>query len=100
MIYRLIGYDTFEGEYYPLGTHKLDNGTTLDGMKPDYGTREEALEDAWKRLDELERTQPSGSSEGPGSGGQGSFGIQDRVFLIHPDGYHERVWPRGTGNNQ
>jgi hypothetical protein len=74
----LVGYDTFSAEYYRLGDSRFD------GMQPSYATRDAALEDARKRLAELERTQPSASS-----GGQS--GIQDRVYIVHPDGYEERV---------
>ena len=37
--------------------------------------------DALKRLADLERTQPAASS-----GGQAPGGIQDRVYIVHPDG--------------
>lgn len=80
MSYRLEGYDTFEGEYYSLATPGFD-----DGLKPSYDTREEALEGARKRLADLEKTQPSASS-----GGQG--GLQDHVYIVHPDNRKERVF--------
>lgn len=75
--WKLEGYDTFEGEYYPLGKYN-------DGYEPSYSSREAALKDAQRRLAELDVSQPS-------AGGQGRFGIQDRVFIIHPDGTRERV---------
>jgi hypothetical protein len=68
--YRLRGYDTFSGDYYELGG--------------EYATYPEALAAARKRLEELEVEQPSAES-----GGQD--GIQDQVFLVSPDGKHERV---------
>lgn len=86
MTYRLEGYDAFDGEYYPLGTAIGAGGETYDGLKPSYDTREAALADGRKRLADLERTQPASSS-----GGQGNFGIQDRVFIVHPGGRRERV---------
>lgn len=74
MPWSLLGYDTFEGgedAYYSLG---------------EFGS-EQAARDAGKaRLEELERTQPSASS-----GGQAPLGIQDRVYLQHPDGRKERL---------
>lgn len=73
--FRLEGYDTFEGEPYPL--------------KGSYKTEWEAEAAAQKRLKELERTQPTSSS-----GGQDG-GIQDRVYLLRPDGTKRRILPRG-----
>lgn len=68
--YRLVGYDTFEGEEYPL-----------PGSYKELG---EAQRAAQARLRELERTQPSSSS-----GGQS--GIQDQVYILHPNGVKLRV---------
>lgn len=67
--YRVEGKDGFdpEADYYPIGEH------------PAYG---EALEAARELLGELNRSQP-------GAGGQD--GIQDRVYVVHPDGHRERV---------
>jgi hypothetical protein len=65
--WQLEGFDTFDGESYPLP------GTYL--------SLEAAEQAAEKRLVYLEQTQPAASS-----GGQGSMGIQDKVFIIHPDG--------------
>lgn len=85
--WKLAGYDAFASEYYKLGDFSVVDGrSTIDGMKPEYDTREEALADAYKRLDYLEETQPTATS-----GGQGDLGTQDRVFIIHPDGIRERV---------
>jgi hypothetical protein len=64
----LEGYDTFEGgpdDYYPL--------------EGEYDDESAAQAAARNRLAELEKTQPSSSS-----GGQS--GIQDRVFIVRPDG--------------
>jgi hypothetical protein len=68
--WKLQGYDTFAGEYYPL-----------DG---EFDTEANALAAAQSHLAELEREQPSASS-----GGQD--GIQDQVYIIHPDGRYFRV---------
>jgi hypothetical protein len=65
--WRLEGYDTFEGASYPL--------------KGEYSDEKAARGAAQERLAELERTQPSSSS-----GGQGDLGIQDRVYIVRPDG--------------
>lgn len=62
----LIGYDTFSNEEYSLTSHK---------------TQALAETAAAERMQELERTQPSSQS-----GGQGMFGIQDRVYIERPDG--------------
>lgn len=67
----LEGYDTYEGEPYPL--------------PGEYRTKAEARQAAQRRLVELEQSQPSSFS-----GGQRADGIQDRVYIIHPDGHKER----------
>lgn len=85
--WQLEGYDTFAGESYPLGTIMLASGRTIDGLQPSYPSYAEARAGALKRLAELEREQPSASS-----GGQGSMGIQDHVYIIHPGGRRERVF--------
>lgn len=66
-MWKLEGFDTFEGEPY-----------SLEGS---YNNFEEAEAAARKRLKELEKTQPTATS-----GGQGLFGIQDRVYIVHPGG--------------
>jgi hypothetical protein len=68
--WRLLGYDTFAGEEYPL--------------PGEYDSESEAVSRAMKRLEELEKLQPSSSS-----GGQD--GIQDRVYVRRPDGTVFRV---------
>jgi hypothetical protein len=76
----LEGYDTFSSETYTLGT-------PFDGLEPSYASREAALVGARQRLADLERTQPTASS-----GGQAAGGIQDRVYIVYPDGHRERVF--------
>jgi len=68
--WKLQGYDAFAGDYYPL-----------DG---DFNTEADAITAARSCLTEIEREQPSASS-----GGQD--GIQDRVFVVRPDGTMVRV---------
>jgi hypothetical protein len=82
--YGLEGYDTFSGESY--------------GLDGSFETCQGALEAADARLQELERTQPTSSSGGQRDGGfQGGTyvpgGIQDRVYIVHPDGRRQRVFP-------
>jgi len=72
-LWKLQGHDTFSREDYPL--------------PGEYETEDEAIAAAHERLEHLETTQPSRTS-----GGQG--GIQDRVYVIRPDGTRFRVWPR------
>ena len=69
--WRLVGHDTFAGTDYGL-----------DGR---YSSRAEAEQAARERLAHLELIQPSASS-----GGQGRYGIQDRVYIIAPDGSSSR----------
>ena len=66
------GYDTFSRESYSVKT-----GLTSYNA---------ALECAKQKLLQIERTQPRASSGGPDA-----FGIQDRVFIVHPDGKKDRV---------
>ncbi|MGD0729223.1 MAG: hypothetical protein ABR981_04060 [Candidatus Micrarchaeaceae archaeon] len=70
--YKLVGYDTFSSEWYPL------SGS--------YPTDKEAFDAAKERLKELEISQPSSSS-----GGQSYFGIQDQVYIEYPDGGKRRI---------
>ena len=68
-VYRLKGYDPFSSDYYDMGGEFL--------------SLEEAEAAARKELQELEIAQPSA-----GSGGQD--GIQDRVYIVHPNGHYVR----------
>lgn len=71
--FRLVGFDTFEGKYYPLGGN--------------YESEEEAQKVASDRLEKIEKNQPSSSS-----GGQGGIGsVQDRVFIEGPSGTRYRA---------
>ena len=70
--WKLEGYDTFSSESY-----------SLDG---EYNSEAEARAAAKKRLAHLEKTQPSSES-----GGQGFCGIQDRVYIVAPDGTKSRA---------
>lgn len=70
--WRLRGYDTFAGDWYPLEGRYFSEGA--------------ALRAARRRLRALERLQPSRSS-----GGQGPGGIQDQVYVVRPDGTLDRV---------
>lgn len=65
--WRLEDFDTFEGESYHL--------------EGEYETEETARIAAKKRLEKIEEEQPSSMS-----GGQSFGGIQDRVFIVRPDG--------------
>ena len=69
-IYRLKGYDPFAGEYYDLGG--------------EYSSYSEADATAREQLQQLELAQPSEQS-----GGQD--GIQDRVYIVLPNGQMNRV---------
>ncbi len=63
--WKLSGYDTFANEAYPL--------------RGSYASQEAAERAARRRLGVLEMMQPSETS-----GGQG--GVQDQVYVHHPDG--------------
>jgi hypothetical protein len=68
------GYDTFEGgpdAFYPV--------------KSGLATEEDAHIAAASYMKHLERSQPSATS-----GGQGLTGIQDRVYIVRPDGSRYR----------
>jgi len=73
MKWKLVGYDTFSDEWYFLDS---------------FATEREARAAALRRLGRLEVSQPTADS-----GGQGIYGIQDRVFIEGPDGTRSRVWP-------
>lgn len=70
--FALMGYDAFSDEEYP--------------KPPRYKTERAAERAAQRELRRLERVQPSAES-----GGQ--HGIQDQVFVIHPDGTKRRILP-------
>lgn len=70
--WRLMGFDTFSSEWYEYREA---------GVPIEYATKEEAEAAAKQRLAALERSQPTATS-----GGQGFFGIQDKVFIVAPDG--------------
>ena len=70
----LEGYDTFAGEWYHIGG--------------EFDDEQSAREAARRRLEELERIQPTSSS-----GGQDPGGIQDRVYIVAPNGTSYRCWP-------
>jgi hypothetical protein len=71
-VWHLEGFDPFDNSYYPL--------------EGDYESEEDAIDAGYERLDYLEETQPSASS-----GGQSLLGIQDRVYVISPDGAKYRL---------
>ena len=73
--WRLAGYDTFSGEDY-----------ALDG---EYPTEQAARAAAKVRLAELEVSQPTASSAA-------QDGIQDRVYIVAPDGSTYRYVPATT----
>lgn len=68
-VFKLMGYDTFSDEWYCLDKFSTEKEARIAGVK---------------RLEELAVSQPAQSS-----GGQS--GIQDRVFIEHPDGKRYRV---------
>lgn len=70
--WRLEGWDTFAGESYPI--------------PGGYATEAKAVTAAKRWLARIERAQPSAQS-----GGQD--GIQDRVYVVGPDGQRYRVLP-------
>lgn len=69
--WEVVGYDTFDREFYPLY---------------DCVSEEVALALGIRYLKHLEATQPAAFS-----GGQAALGIQDRVFIIRPDGTQYRL---------
>lgn len=68
----LRGEDTFDNEYYSIPGN--------------FTTEAAAIQAAREHLEELEKTQPTASS-----GGQGSYGIQDRVYVVDPQGKVFRI---------
>src|SRR5258708_29915262 len=78
-VYRLRGYDPFSSDCYDLGG--------------EYATYLEAENAARMELQELEVSQPSAQS-----GGQD--GIQDRVYIVLPNGHLERCAVNGPPSQQ
>jgi hypothetical protein len=72
--WKLQGYDVFSDEYYHLPAR--------------HWTEALARKAARRYLRSLERMQPSASS-----GGQKKLGMQDRVFIVRPDGTAYRYLP-------
>ena len=66
----LVGFDTFEDEYYSISTHRSELA---------------ARTAAKLKMGEIEKLQPTESS-----GGQGDLGIQDRLFIEDPTGKRVR----------
>jgi hypothetical protein len=77
--FEVIGYDEFDGEEYSLGDPP--------GTPAMFDDHDLALDFGRVRLAYLERAQPASSS-----GGQEHGGIQDRVYIVHPNGQRERVF--------
>lgn len=73
-VFRLEGYDTFEAG----STHGDHPFYPIEG---EYDTLAQVERAGRRKLAELEKDQPTESS-----GGQGVNGIQDRVFIVYPDG--------------
>jgi hypothetical protein len=73
-IWMLQGYDTFAGDRYHLAG-------------PFFSERA-ARRAAKRELRKIEKMQPTESS-----GGQGPSGIQDRVYIVRPDGSIYRYLP-------
>lgn len=73
-MWKIIGYDAFEGEYY-----------SLDG---EYENELQVRAAALERMKLLEETQPSVDS-----GGQDEFAIQDCIFIKRPNGTRYRFIP-------
>lgn len=69
--WKVVGYDTFDREFYPLYDCTCEEAAVALGSE---------------YLKHLEMTQPASSS-----GGQGALGIQDRVFIVRPDGTQYRL---------
>lgn len=78
--YTLQGYDTFGA-----GSPGEDPFYKLEG---EYDTLQEAEKAADEFLQSVEESQPSESS-----GGQETEGVQDRVYIVNPDGSKYRYLP-------
>lgn len=75
--WRIEGYDAFDGELY-----------SISGQ---YDSREEAEKAALEEYKKTEYLQPTESS-----GGQFNDGIQDRIYIINPEGEKIRFMPYPT----
>ncbi|TRO57429.1 hypothetical protein E2P64_04945 [Candidatus Bathyarchaeota archaeon] len=74
-VWEVLGKDAFdiEAEMYPLG---------------EYRSKREALKAAYRRLKDLEETQPTSDSDR-----QSPDGIQDRIYIKTPEGKIYRITP-------
>ncbi|MEK7100763.1 MAG: hypothetical protein AAB921_01555 [Patescibacteria group bacterium] len=76
--WKLEGCDVFDMPedhgHYPIGG--------------EYDTEDQAIEAAKSRLIELEKSQPTKES-----GGQSDRGVQDRLYIVRPDGSEYRYLP-------
>lgn len=74
-VWEVLGKDAFdiEAEMYPLG---------------EYRSKREALKAAYRRLEDLEETQPTSDSDR-----QSPDGIQDRIYIKTPEGKIYRITP-------
>lgn len=78
-------WQVYEKDGFETGAEPFHiDGKYEPGVLPVYYSREAALTGALLRLSQLEKSQPAASS-----GGQN--GIQDRVYIKHPDGHLERI---------
>jgi hypothetical protein len=75
--WRLLGWDTFEEEWYPLGR---EGAARPGNYLPAYPSREAAITDGERRLTELERTQARAGT------------LRDQVWLVSPVGEYERLY--------
>lgn len=73
-MWRLQGYDAYDGGFYSLPGQFTSE---LDAQKA-----------ALSKLKEIEGTQPTEDTDG-----QNDEGIQDRVFILRPDGTQYRFLP-------
>ncbi len=72
--WKLEGWDVFDAGNYAI--------------EGEYDTEEQVIEAAKLRLLENEKDQPTETS-----GGQSDRGVQDRVFIVRPDGSKYRYLP-------
>ena len=74
-VWKVLGKDAFdnEAEMYPLGEYK---------------SKREALKAAYRRLEDLDETQPTSDSDG-----QSPDEIQNRIYIKTPEGKTYRITP-------